>query len=256
MRDRGSPEPIIAYHGSPHSFERFDTSKIGTGEGNQAYGHGLYFSAKDAVSEWYRHQLTGRRDPLLKKYGLDSQDGTDVGMRVFNAGGDAKSVAKEMREYAGSLRAEGRDDMATKNMIKRAEGKAEYLDDAARQKGHMYQVAIDAPVEKFLDYDAPYSRQPDAVKKVFKETADRLGGDPKMESMLKILSSRAGGQAKVTEMLKEAGVPGTRYLDQASRSGGKGTANYVTFDAPRLLRKYALPATAGFGSLASGRERE
>jgi hypothetical protein len=31
---------IKAYHGSPHSFERFDSSKIGTGEGAQVYGHG------------------------------------------------------------------------------------------------------------------------------------------------------------------------------------------------------------------------
>jgi hypothetical protein len=32
-----NPE-IIAYHGSPHNFERFDLSKLGAGEGNQAYG--------------------------------------------------------------------------------------------------------------------------------------------------------------------------------------------------------------------------
>ncbi len=30
-----------AYQGSPHDFDEFDTSKIGTGEGNRAYGHGL-----------------------------------------------------------------------------------------------------------------------------------------------------------------------------------------------------------------------
>ena len=35
---------IKAYHGSPHDFDRFDLSKIGTGEGAQAYGHGLYFA--------------------------------------------------------------------------------------------------------------------------------------------------------------------------------------------------------------------
>ena len=35
---------ITAYHGTPHQFEAFDVSKIGTGEGAQAYGHGLYFA--------------------------------------------------------------------------------------------------------------------------------------------------------------------------------------------------------------------
>jgi hypothetical protein len=34
---------IKAYHGSPHDFDQFSMSKIGTGEGAQAYGHGLYF---------------------------------------------------------------------------------------------------------------------------------------------------------------------------------------------------------------------
>ena len=42
--------PIRAYHGSPYDFERFDLSKIGTGEGAQAYGHGLYFAENPAVA--------------------------------------------------------------------------------------------------------------------------------------------------------------------------------------------------------------
>ena len=33
---------IKAFHGSPHSFDRFSTDSIGTGEGAQAYGKGLY----------------------------------------------------------------------------------------------------------------------------------------------------------------------------------------------------------------------
>ena len=44
------PPGIVAYHGSPHSFDRFDTSKIGTGEGAQAYGHGLYFAEGEGIA--------------------------------------------------------------------------------------------------------------------------------------------------------------------------------------------------------------
>ena len=43
-------KPIRAYHSSPHDFDKFDLSKIGTGEGAQVYGHGLYFAEKPAVS--------------------------------------------------------------------------------------------------------------------------------------------------------------------------------------------------------------
>ena len=44
---------IKAYHGTPHSFDKFDMSKIGTGEGAQAYGHGLYFAESPATAKQY-----------------------------------------------------------------------------------------------------------------------------------------------------------------------------------------------------------
>lgn len=49
---------IRAFHGSPHNFDRFDISKIGTGEGAQAYGHGLYFAESEKVAREYRDKLS------------------------------------------------------------------------------------------------------------------------------------------------------------------------------------------------------
>ena len=43
----------IVYHGSPHKFYKFDASKIGTGEGAQAYGHGLYLADDVGVAGSY-----------------------------------------------------------------------------------------------------------------------------------------------------------------------------------------------------------
>jgi hypothetical protein len=43
-----------AYHGSRHEFDAFDYNKIGTGEGVQAYGRGLYFAENPAVAGHYR----------------------------------------------------------------------------------------------------------------------------------------------------------------------------------------------------------
>src|SRR4029453_2036207 len=51
---------IKAYHGSPHDFEQFSLAKIGTGEGAQAYGHGLYFAEKPEVAKQYRDALKWR----------------------------------------------------------------------------------------------------------------------------------------------------------------------------------------------------
>ena len=45
-----------AWHSSPYYFERFTTDAIGTGEGSQVFGWGLYFASKREVAEWYRKQ--------------------------------------------------------------------------------------------------------------------------------------------------------------------------------------------------------
>ena len=59
--DVKAAEGIRAYHGSPHDFGEFSTSQIGTGEGAQAYGHGLYFASSEDVAKGYRKAGTGTR---------------------------------------------------------------------------------------------------------------------------------------------------------------------------------------------------
>ena len=46
-----------AYHVSPYRFDRFSTDFIGSGEGAQAYGHGLYFATSEEVRRYYEDQL-------------------------------------------------------------------------------------------------------------------------------------------------------------------------------------------------------
>jgi hypothetical protein len=47
-----------AYHGTPYRFEQFDLEKIGTGEGAQAYGYGLYFAGEADIARGYRQNLS------------------------------------------------------------------------------------------------------------------------------------------------------------------------------------------------------
>lgn len=47
-----------AWHGSPHDFDEFDLGAIGTGEGNQVHGWGLYFAKDRKVSDLYRRELS------------------------------------------------------------------------------------------------------------------------------------------------------------------------------------------------------
>lgn len=51
-----------AYHGSGKKFNRFSMEYLGTGEGAQAYGHGLYFSGSKDVADYYRNRLSNPPD--------------------------------------------------------------------------------------------------------------------------------------------------------------------------------------------------
>ena len=46
-----------AWHGTPHDFNGFDLGAIGTGEGAQVHGWGLYFAGERSTSEKYRKLL-------------------------------------------------------------------------------------------------------------------------------------------------------------------------------------------------------
>jgi len=58
-------------HGSPYDFERFSTEKIGTGEGAQAFGWGLYFTNLEDIAREYTKAGEGAifidKTPLSKR---------------------------------------------------------------------------------------------------------------------------------------------------------------------------------------------
>jgi hypothetical protein len=87
-----------------------------------------------------------------------------------------------------------------------------------KNPGSMYEVNIDADPNAFLDWDKPLSEQP--------EVQSRLGiiGEAARSSTTKgvdkyiSLENMLGDRAAVTEKLKEAGIPGIKYLDAGSRT--------------------------------------
>lgn len=50
---QGVKMQVDAWHGSPYEFDKFTTEKIGTGEGAQAFGWGLYFTDLRGIAEGY-----------------------------------------------------------------------------------------------------------------------------------------------------------------------------------------------------------
>ena len=223
---------IRAYHGSPHKFDQFSMDRIGTGEGAQAYGHGLYFAEAEPVARQYRDKLAGQNINSTARFYLQ------------RASGDKdRALAALDADFA-------RSSMPDKNV----------QDNIRRQiesgSGHMYEVNIRANPEQFLDWDRPLSGQ-GQVGQVLVEKA-RVKPEHTARQGYEILADEIGrrqssdmfsgrrGAPNASIALREAGIPGIKYLDQGSRSAGEGSSNYVVFDDKLIdiLKRYGI---AGMG---------
>ena len=90
-----------AWHGTGAYFSRFLLSLIGTGEGNQAHGWGLYFAQDRDTAEEYRYKLSSGGDGLIY-YGETYEhinyvwtlvgDSNDAGGYIENDTGEAKAL--------------------------------------------------------------------------------------------------------------------------------------------------------------------
>jgi hypothetical protein len=67
---------ISAYHGTPHKFDKFTTSKVGTGESTQWFGWGLYFTDDESIAHWYSKSVmdSKNKEHIDKNYRLYYKD--------------------------------------------------------------------------------------------------------------------------------------------------------------------------------------
>lgn len=255
--------PIRAYHGSPHSFDAFDASKIGTGEGAQAYGHGLYFAGSEDTADFYRRKLSEDGD-APEKWARDYW----AAQAQPDSFGSPEEAYDYLLSYIRSIRNAGPGSSYSPGLKKHYAAAEKWLLSqnpytvpAPIRQGHMYEVEIGYPEDALLDWDAPIRGQPKVVQKLFGEFAmDRPGdggrvyrdiatrhGEAFDDDMTGVLANQEASK----ELLAE-GIPGIRYLDQGSRSAGEGTRNYVIFpgaeDKIRILRKYGLLAPMAAGA--------
>ena len=59
VRFKRTGEPLKTWHGSGAVFDKFDFSYMGTGEGAQAFGWGMYVAEKKKVAKTYRDDIVG-----------------------------------------------------------------------------------------------------------------------------------------------------------------------------------------------------
>jgi len=241
VRRAPTMQELITYHGTPHRFEptpanplgEFEASKIGTGEGAQAYGHGVYLAESPEVAGQYK-DLLGKNIEVFGKpmYVNNKYVGTGLGTiedsLLLGAGGDVDEAIKQARvdyQEGDTLRRVLKNlDLAKENV-------------SVKNSGSLYTADLpDEMIDRMLDWNKPLSEQPYVLKAL-----DEAGYDEKFIDMFKeypageIYKSIAGGEGfedfrpQASDELRKYGIPGIKYLDQGSRDKGKGTRNFVVF---------------------------
>lgn len=238
---------IRAYHGSAHDFDKFSASKIGAGEGAQAYGHSLYFAENPEVARSYREALS---PPPTVTYRGEVVRPLD---RRQNMTGEGVTPEMQAREHVRQLLTHGRDDLrgnpkavldyfnagkpdpeSTTDPILRAMKPEDWK---VTPGGKMYEVDLKFDPEKLLQWDKPISEQPHILQVMrdagFEDapwpysnkllpkgggTLFDLGGTGEdAYRALALLGRGSHDYETASKILKNGGIPGIRYYDQLSR---------------------------------------
>lgn len=242
-----------AFHGTDmREIERFQLSKIGTGEGRDAFGWGLYFASQQDVADFYRRNVAGfaRNIPATM---------ADEAMR--RAGGDRAEALRTLTRKRDAL-------------PEAARGQTQAAIDWLRRdpnRGQVYEVEV-PDADQLLDWDASVDDQPEAVREKldaimasefvdpgtreewsYKKGAARSGmGFYRTLAMSNSAPDGLTGNEGASAILRQFGIPGLRYLDGDSRTGSEGTHNFVIWDeaaigAPRGL--FSMPDSQKFDAI-------
>ncbi len=238
---------IRAYHGTPHKVDKFSTDAIGTGEGNQSYGWGLYFAQNRAVAGQYAKdvkdssRIASLNSRLRELSGIMARDEVPGSYRQYrtDAGRDAAEEYDRIMDERSSV---------------------------VGASGNIYTVDLLPDEADFLDYDKPLSEQSPkvqaALEKLREEYREKEGAPgtfyiPSHATGEKIYNEiwqtliRTGKaepakvkQQKASQKLAALGIPGIRFLDAGSRDGSAGTRNFVIFDEKlvKILEENGMPA--------------
>ena len=228
---------IIAFHGSGADFDEFRLEKIGTGEGAQAFGYGLYFTDSEDIAKFYetsvgkkRSGLTYEGEVIPSRYDLES--GSSQKDQIIS------SIADEMQNYdqpasrlindrikrneieLAKLKSREADEL-TNDIITSYEWELEILKglDANKfKRGKTYKVGIEAKPEELLDYDLSFKEQPEKFKKILKPLYEKYSVSEAADFGTLLASAyRNVPQDTFMEELLEKGIKGIKYFDANSR---------------------------------------
>jgi hypothetical protein len=155
--------PLDVYHGSPHRFPptarnplgEFDASKIGTGEGAQAYGHGIYTAEAPAVATEYANRVKDMASITNMNAELSRL------AKVMEA--DSRGGYRKFKSNVGEEAAQRYDELMTqRNRV-------------STSPGNLYKADLpDEQIAKMMDLDKPLIKQPYVMNALQSEAEQRV----------------------------------------------------------------------------------
>lgn len=224
-----------AYHGSPYTFDHFDLGAIGTGEGNQAHGWGLYFAQDKKIAENYKDILGANSGEVITgktKYKINEDgdwydentgnvidDITPLSMaltEVLETGNSNKAI-EHLQEFIKSK--EGKTAQTVISQVKRAKeaikllGKNEF---AGHEQKTAFEVEIPEDnelIDEFKNINEQPRKVQAAIRKAWKEIGYKSSALQYMSGreFYKQLASELGGEKAASEKLNSLGVKGITY---------------------------------------------
>jgi hypothetical protein len=243
------------YHGTAHLFQptaknllgEFNPTKIGTGEGNQMYAYGHYLGGAKETGQKYQKDISSDYFSTPSGELFSPRNLQHLNVKVLanrNQIDEAIAKAKEISSGTSPSAGLAKQDLQLLQQMKQKGGLQPH-------QGYLYTVDLpDSSVRRMLDYDKELKDQPKRIRNL----ATKYGVD--LNDIGFDLIQKIGNNAKGSEIMRNAGIPGVKYLDEGSRGNFKAQTTYkgqpygdvISFKTKGQLDDYiAEKGKEGFG---------
>lgn len=232
---------LRTYHGTGASFDKFDFSHMGEGEGSQAFGWGGYVTNSKEIAEDYTRRAKMRKNNGGFEFVTDlSESNKDMVRHYIYKYKDVDKGLDAMRKDLSSALEMFPDDDDLKelsNILAKKNEEIAVPDDIA----YLYDVDIPDDNGDYLDWENRLKKS--HLNKVNKELTrigkepietiypSRVDGKVRGQDLYDELSSMLGSKEAASKLLSDAGFVGIKYPAGTIYGGAKeDDYNYVIFD--------------------------
>lgn len=232
---------LRTYHGTGASFDKFDFSHMGEGEGSQAFGWGGYVTNSKEIAEDYTRRAKMRKNNGGFEFVTDlSESNKDMVRHYIYKYKDVDKGLDAMRKDLSSALEMFPDDDDLKelsNILAKKNEEIAVPDDIA----YLYDVDIPDDNGDYLDWEnklkkSHLNKVNKELVRIGKEPIDtiypsRVDGKVRGQDLYDELSSMLGSKEAASKLLSDAGFVGIKYPAGTIYGGAeKGDYNYVIFD--------------------------